>query len=209
MNAEPASFRHGVELLGPWPEWRELLSVIGGVTAGAIETAQAGPLEDKPVGAQRAINYVFKERLTQLGWNSEVLVFPTPSYAKKQGIEPPSQDFPERKIDFMKNHLGIEIAFNHESYLERILFRLNVASEADGVIPGHEVVAGIIVVASDRVKRWGRMDPSVATYEGAQRTLEFVRHSFSVPLILVGLFPDDEPNWPEKSSTFWGNHSKS
>ncbi len=35
----------------------------------------------------------------------------------------------------MKNHLGLEVVFNNESYLERILFRLNVASESDYVIP--------------------------------------------------------------------------
>ena len=203
MKAEFASFRHGAELLGPWAEWKELLSVVGGIAARDIEKTQLDVLVGKPVGAQKAINHVFKERFTQLGWMNEVLVFPTPTYAKKTGVPLPAEAFPDRKIDFMKNHLGVEIAFNHESYLERILFRLNVASEADGVIEDHEVVAGVIVVASERVKRWGKMDQSVATFEGARRTLGLVRHSFAVPLILVGLFPDDVPGWPDKSAAFW------
>jgi hypothetical protein len=117
------------------------------------------------------------------------------------GQPPPSPPFPERKIDFMKNHLGVEVVFNNESYLERILFRLNVGSEADGVIPEHEVVAGVIVVASERVKRWGKMDSTVATFEGARRSIDLVRHAFSVPLVLVGLFPDDD-SWPQVSEAF-------
>ena len=72
----------------------------------------------------------------------------------------------------MKNHLGVDVVFNNESYLERILFRLNVGSEADGVIPSNEVVAGVIVLASERVKRWGRMD-----IHGGNFRKELVAHS--------------------------------
>ena len=202
MKLEVASFRHGAELIAHWPEWAELQSVIQGIKQDKIVHTQINDLRSKPVGAQSALNRVFEDRLTgMLGWQSQVLVFPNAAYARAAGQPPPDPPYPERKIDFMKNHLGLEIVFNNESYLERTLFRLDVASESDAVIRAHEVVAGVIVVASEWIKRWGSMDPSVATFEGAQRSLGLVRHSFSVPLLLVGLFPDDD-SWPAVSDAF-------
>ena len=201
MRTELASFRHGAELLHNWPELHELKSVVSGILRAHIEAEQLGALEGKPVGAQKALNRLFQQRLGQLGWLSQVPLFPTPAWAKAHGKPIPEQPYPDRSIDFMKNHLGVEIAFNNESYLERILFRLNVASEADAVIPEHVVHGAVIVVASEAVKRWGSMDPTVATFEGSLRSLDLVRSSFSVPLVLLGLFPDDD-DWSQPSDAF-------
>lgn len=203
MQSQTRSFRHGTELLRNLPEFHELMSVIGGIRQADIVAVQVGALKGKPVGAQKALNHLFKERLGQLtGWLDQVLLFPTPAWASKNNEPPPAHAYPDRRIDFMKNHLGVEIAFNNESYLERILFRLNVASEADAIIPAHVVHGGVIVVASEAVKRWGSMDPSVATFEGSASSLELVRTSFSVPLVLLGLFPDDGEDWSQPSPAF-------
>jgi hypothetical protein len=173
------------------PELHELQSVISGITAGDIVGQQQGPLQGKPVGAQTALNQLFKERLGKLLWANEVPLFSNP------------QLYPGRNIDFMKNHLGVEIAFNHESYAERILFRLNVASESEAIIPEHVVHGGVIVVASDAVKQWGSMDSSVGTFDGWRRSVELVKNSFSVPLILLGLLPDvADSTWSQPSSAF-------
>jgi hypothetical protein len=202
MKHEISSFRHGEQLIAHWPEWAELQSVIQGIKQEDVLRAHREDLGGRPVGAQKAFNLLFHERLTGiLGWRSQVLVFPTPASARVAGLPAPDPPFPERKIDFMKNHLGLEVVFNNESYLERILFRLNVASESDYVIAENEVVAGVIVLASEQIKRWGGMDPSVATFEGAVRTIGLVRQAFSVPLLLVGLFPDDV-DWPRSSADF-------
>jgi len=208
MKYEVSSFRHGEQLIAHWPEWAELKSVVVGIRQDDVLAVQRGPLAGKPVGAQKAFNHIFHQRLTEmLGWRSQVLVFPTTSYARTAGIHVPDSPFPERKIDFMKNHLGLEIVFNNESYLERIVFRLNVASESPSVIPENEVVAAVIVLASERVKRWGSMDPTVATFEGAQRSIDLVKTSFSVPLVLLGLFPDDD-DWSQTAADFGRNRSE-
>ena len=201
MEIDVASFRHGLELISHLPEWAELQSVMRGITETDIIEIQTQELESRPVGAQRALNVLFNNRLTGvLGWEGQVLVFPNAGYARALGAPAPDPPFPERKIDFMKNHLGVEVAFNNESYLERILFRLNVASESEFVIPESEVVAGVIEVASERLKRWGSMDTTVATFEGSQRSLSLVRNAFSIPLLLVGLFPDE--GWEPISPAF-------
>jgi hypothetical protein len=191
MDIETASFRHGVELLRNLPELHELTSVISGITAADIVAQQQGPLQGRPVGAQKALNQLFRERLGLLLWAEEVPLFANPKL------------YPGRNIDFMKNHLGVEVAFNHESYAERILFRLNVASESDAIIPAHVVHGGVIVVASDAVKQWGSMDPSVGTFDGWRRSVELVKSSFSVPLVLLGLFPDPQDSgWSQPSTAF-------
>jgi hypothetical protein len=191
VDIESASFRHGAELLRNLPELHELKSVISGIKAADVEAQQQGPLGGKPVGAQKALNQLFRGRLSQLGWDEEVPLFAD------------AQLYPGRTIDFMKNHLGVEIAFNHESYAERILFRLNVASESEFIIPEHVVHGGVIVVASDALKHWGSMDPSVGTFDGWRRNVELVKNSFSVPLVLLGLFPDsNDPGWAQPSAAF-------
>jgi hypothetical protein len=65
MNIESGSFRHGAELLRNLPELHELKSVISGIKAANIVAQQQGPFQGKPVGAQKALNQLFKERLIE------------------------------------------------------------------------------------------------------------------------------------------------
>jgi hypothetical protein len=181
MKMETASFRHGEELLQGSPVWTQFQKVVGSIEGLDIQTAQEARRSSPrqaPVGAQTALNDCFRARMQDDGWESEVNVFPS------------GGNYPVRKLDYRKSRIGVEIAFNNSSYLERIVLRLNVASEAPQIADEDQLIAGILVVASPALKAWGRMDATVATFDSARRTLDLVKNSFSIPLILVSLGPD-------------------
>lgn len=187
MRLELASYRHADKFLIHWPQWHEFMALASTISLPQIE-AQQKQLNFAPVGAQRATNLLFESLLTSAnGWAQQAAVFV------------PQQGLPDRKMDFWKEYLGIEVAFNNDSYLERIVLRLNAANTTDPTLLGHVVAVGVVVVASQALKTWGSMDPSVTTFEGASATVRLMVPSFSLPLMLVGLFPETDPVGPSPS----------
>lgn len=179
MRCELQPYRHANRFLVHWPHWHEFLALASTISITETERTQTEVLGGTPVGAQRAINVMFETLLTaEKGWVHQALVYKA------------LDELPDRKMDFWKDYLGIEIAFNNDSYLERIVLRLNAANTTDPGMLDHEVAVGVVVVASQAIKSWGSMDPSVTTFEGARRTIALMQPSFTVPLMLVGLFPD-------------------
>ena len=100
-------------------------------------------------------------------------------------------------MDFVKNQLGLEIVFNHAEALAWNFTRLHMAGESDEVKPEHRIRVGIAVLAAEELKRWGRMDGAVGTYEMALEWLRVMRPILPMPIQLVGLkstgLPDDRP----------------
>jgi hypothetical protein len=185
LKCELQPYRHADKFLLHWPHWHEFLALASTISAEQVERTQVEVLGGAPVGAQRAINVLFESLLSaEKGWSHQV-----PVYRPQNGL-------PDRKMDFWKDFLGIEIAFNNDSYLERIVLRLNAANATDPTLLQYEVAVGVVVVASQALKSWGSMDPSVTTFEGARRTIGLMQPSFSVPLMLVGLFLDKPPDSP-------------
>lgn len=196
MRCQLQPFRHADKFLRHWPHWHEFLALASTISLGQIEAVQQNELAGASVGAQRPTNLLFERLLTSAnGWIKQAPVY-------KPGLE-----LPDRKIDFWKDFIGIEIAFNNDSYLERIVLRLNAGNTSDPQILEHEVAVGVVVVASQSLKSWGSMDPSVTTFEGASRTVRLMQPSFSVPLMLVGLFPESGP--AARSALFGKNRSAS
>ncbi|MDD5094000.1 MAG: BglII/BstYI family type II restriction endonuclease [Dehalococcoidia bacterium] len=82
------------------------------------EKKTGGKKESK--GKQSTLNEMFKEQFTIMGWESEKNVFNDPSN--------------DLTIDFWKRKIGVDVAFNHRSFIGGDLLRLQAAAEVKNII---------------------------------------------------------------------------
>lgn len=198
MYFETYNFRNALAILKQRPEWDELIDVIRGVARDDIIAAQKefmAPGKRTPAGAQRAVNTVFRERLSSSGWIPERRLF--------DGDSSTEEDSARWAMDFIKRGdapegsaepdfgLGVEVAFNHAEAIVWTLLRLDLASEAP-VQESARIDAGVAIYASRSFKKWGRMDSAVGTYEQACQWLKRMRPVVPIPLVLIGLNPRDD-----------------
>jgi hypothetical protein len=107
-------------------------------------------------------------------------------------------------MDFYKESVGIEVSFNHAEAIPWTFTRLNIAGESADVVKEHRVEVGIAIYATDRLKRWARMDGAVGTFETATSWLEIMKPIMPIPILVVGL---DSHGFPEVT-VFRGTRSR-
>lgn len=167
MEAALYDFRNAKDLLASRGDcWHELSTTIASLGSDDLiskqeELAASGR---RPKGGQRALNLLFKERLTLLGWEAEPQLFPSSD-----------PDLRGWRMDFYKSSVGVEIAFNHAEAIPWIFTRLNLAGESPRVRSDHRVDVGVAMFATAGLKEWARMDGSVGTYETACIWLDEMR----------------------------------
>lgn len=181
MERRLYDFRNALALLKTREEhFAELMGVIDRLDAESIVARQESlaRLGRRPRGGQRAINALFRDEFTSLGWISEPALFPADD-ASLRGW----------KMDFYKGGIGVEIAFNHAEAIPWIFTRLNIAGESTHVKREHHVEVGVAMFATENLKSWARMDAAVGTFEIAQVWLDEMRPILPVPILVIGLDP--------------------
>jgi len=176
-----------------WPELIGALSAITDVDIVARHQTYPKP----PAGAQTALNEIIKERLAAFGWEPEPRLF-----------EP--GDGPEWAMDFHdRSAIGVEVVFNHNSYSPLILNKLLLARRYEGVKASSRIRIGVVVAATKRLKKWGRMDGSVATFESFRDTwLPYLGPIVTMPVMLIGLDAEHGDNvWDLEGGDFRGTVS--
>lgn len=165
-------------------DWAEVQTCLEGLTPDLIIDVHLdisrrliGAGKRPPVGAQTAVNAVIRSRLEdEFGWEGQPRLF--------RSDAPGLADW---TMDFYKQGVGIEVAFNNASYFPWIFTRLNVAGESELVITEHRVKVGITICAMSDAKSWGSMDPSVGVFEKVSLWLQVMRPILPVPMALIGL----------------------
>jgi hypothetical protein len=77
---------------------------------------------------------------------------------------------------------------------------LNIAGESSAVMEAHRIDVGVAFFATEALKRWGKMDSAVGTFEVACAWLEMMRPIMPIPVLVVGL---DAEGW-HSSTVFRG-----
>lgn len=124
----------------------------------------------------RTINELFKENLLKYGWNEESRIFQSDKYTGDSW-----------RLDFAKEHISIEVAFNHSSVIAWNLLKPVLAGELNHVEKAIQTELGIIICATDELKRAGGFDNAVGSYEKYLDYLNPLRNQLSVPILLIGL----------------------
>ncbi len=127
------------------------------------------------------INHLIKERLEMRGWRSESPIFADETF--RPG------DKGRFRLDFAKGPVSVEVAFNHGEAAAWNLLKPVLASELNHVMKAIQTEAGVIITATDELKRDGGFDGAVGTYEKYVEYLRPLNDVLSVPLLIVGLKP--------------------
>lgn len=114
------------------------------------------------------LNELFKEEFRDRNWEHEIRLFEEPGT-------------PMAKIDFLKNRVGIEVAFTHSSFLGIDLLKLQTLSYSNL----DKIDVGVYIVGTKGFMN--RLKPGSITFEKAKKYLPHFRSAIQVPIWVVGL----------------------
>lgn len=126
-----------------------------------------------------SINRLLKERLTELEWHEEVGLFKEPPYS--------TENKSRWRLDFAKNNISIEVAFNHQEATAHNILKPVLASELNHVKKEIQTKLGIVIVATKDLKRKGNFDGAVGTFESFQEYFRPYNNIISTPIVLMGI----------------------
>lgn len=182
------SFRYGNELFNEVPEfsvlWEEVKNVLDNITDDDIITHFNNSVRSSKKSISDSINYLIDERLCNLDWNRQSPIFNESEYR-------PTSRGTWWTLDFAKGDIAIEVAFNHGEAVAWNLIKPVLSSELNHVEKAIQTRAGIIVAATDAMKKAGNFDNAVGTYEKFLQYLKPFNNILTVPLVIIGLEAPD------------------
>jgi hypothetical protein len=193
MKYRKFSFRHAEEIFLVDPQftylWNEVQDVLASITdQDIIEEFNNEKRRAKSIS--EAINKLIDVRLKEKGWNAQSYIFADPEYSDNKGTW---------RLDFAKENIAIEVAFNHGGNVSWNLIKPVLSSELNHVEKAIQTQAGIIISATDEMKKVGGFDGAVGTYEKYVEYLKPLNNILTTPMLIVGL---------EAPETFKVNHQK-
>ena len=126
------------------------------------------------------INRLIDQRLVQLNWHRQSAIF-------NDSIYRPQGRNHWWTLDFAKESIAIEVAFNHGEATAWNLIKPVLSSELNHVEKAIQTHAGIIITATDSMKTAGNFDNSCGSYEKFLQYLDPFRNILTVPMIIIGL----------------------
>ena len=128
-----------------------------------------------------AINELLRRGLSGQRWERESAIFSDPEYSRRNETR--------WRLDFASDVMAVEIAFNHGEAIAWNLLKPVMSAELNHVDKTRQTRAGIIITATEAMKRAGNFDGAVGTYEKFQRYLNPMMNLLTVPMVIVGLEP--------------------
>lgn len=179
MKYQIKSFRHGEIILKNEDTykqiWEELITIINSITDDEIKSEFENSTR-KAKSLSEAINKILKEKFVNKGWNKESNIFQGDIYSDNRW-----------RLDFAKESVSIEVAFNHGEAIAWNLIKPVLASELNHVKKDINSEIGIIICATKDLKDKGGFDGSVGEYEKFLTYLDPLRDLLSVPMVIIGL----------------------
>ena len=135
-------------------------------------------MEKTPKSLSKAINDLLKQRFVEKKWNEESAIFQDTKYKGDNW-----------RLDFAKKDISIEVAFNHASVIAWNLTKPVLASELNHVQKAIQTKIGVLITATNDLKRQGGFDSAIGTYEKFLDYLPPLRNFLTTPLLIIGLEP--------------------
>jgi len=176
------SFRHGEIILEQTPEfnktWSELKCVIESISDNEIITMHES-IARNPMSLSQAINTLLKEHLIKKGWKDESPIFQESPYVGDSNKK--------WRLDFAKESISLEVAFNHGEAIAWNLLKPVLAGELNHVKKEIDTEIGVIICATRELKEKGAFDGAVGEFEKFLTYLKPLRNVLTVPTVIVGL----------------------
>lgn len=175
-------------------DYAEITSTIGSISdSDLIEEFQTSKAKRTNIKSlSEPINALLKKRLSDLGWQVESPIFTAEPYESNKAW----------RLDFAKNNISVEVAFNHGEATAHNILKPVLASELNHVPKKIQTRLGIIITATDELKARGGFDGAVGTYSKFVTYLMPYSTIIAVPLIIIGLLPPSSFCIRDKSITY-------
>lgn len=173
------SHRYGEQIIkqNMAEQWGEIENMLAGISDEDL--IKQFPESTNRMSLSAAINTLIYDRLLYEGWQHEVPIFQDKDYIEK--------DAERWRLDFAKKDISVEVAFNHGEAIAWNLVKPVLASELNHVRKAVQTRAGIIILATAKMKARGAFDGAVGTYEKTLRYLRPLNNVLTVPMIIIGL----------------------
>ncbi len=164
--------------------WQQVKDVLDGITDEDLIEEHNDILSRQPEtkSISKAINSLIKKRLEAKHWRSESPIFADSAYSGTDGTW---------RLDFAKDDIAIEVAFNHGGNVSWNLIKPVLSSELNHVDKAIQTKAGILITATDDMKKAGGFDGAVGSYEKYVEYLKPLNNILVTPILVVGLLPPD------------------
>lgn len=230
LDFATSSFRWGLEHLSESePAWLEVKEILRSITREKINAKKResflqwreGKRKSPAVGGQEIINKLIDDEFVRFGWESQVYVLDitkqeisnlaveesvSSKVSNSESDEESSEKIAYWTMDFKKDYIGIEVSFNNAGVLAQNLLRLSVMSESHLKTKEERIRLGILITATDSLKRWSNMDDTVLTFEAVNRIFPLINFNIPTPIVVIGLNNSSEGQ--EWSETNYFGHKK-
>lgn len=180
MKYTLSSHREAITIFENSPDYKDLykevIGVIESVTDEDIIEAFQNSKRSNIKSISEPINKLLKERFISANWNPESPIFKEHDYTDDCW-----------RLDFAKEKISIEVAFNHGSVVAWNLLKPILASELNHVQKAIQTSAGIIICATNKMKKTGNFDDAIGSYEKYIEYLKPMSNILTAPLLLIGL----------------------
>jgi hypothetical protein len=162
-------------------DYKEIIDVLESISEQDLIAAfnQRKLERDSIKSLSEPINLLIRQRLVGLGWASETGIF----------SEPPYNDTNSHRwrLDFSKNLISVEVAFNHGEAIAHNIMKPVLASEKNHVVKEIDTELGIIISATDLLKKTGNFDSAVGSFEKFKTYFKPYNNLVPTPIVLIGL----------------------
>ena len=180
------SHRYALSIVETEPEftqvWHEIQTAIENITEQEIIDSFMSKGEDRGKSISVAINELLKREFINFGWADESPIFQDPNYNGNNKNEKDTW-----RLDFAKENISIEVAFNHSGVIAWNLLKPVLASELNHVQKAIQTQIGVIICATSDMRIAGGFDSAIGTYEKFIYHLPPLNNQLSTPLLIIGL----------------------
>ena len=126
-----------------------------------------------------ALNAAFRTSFIERGWSEQSRLF-------ENGDAEDGEDVPFSKLDFLKDRIGVEVAFSHASFSGIDLLKFQMMSYASL----DKIDVGVYIVVTNALHRTtGKAFDGSVTFEKVVRYLPHFKSAIQVPVLVIGLLP--------------------
>ena len=160
-------------------DYNELIAVIDSISDNDLIEAFNIRKTERPniKSLSEPINHLLKDRLTSKDWISESPIFYDKVYRTNK----------KWRLDFVKNNIALEVAFNHGEAIAHNIMKPVLSSELNHVQKDLQTGMGVIICATNDLKKAGNFDGAVGSFEKFIEYFKPYQNLLPTSIVLIGL----------------------
>lgn len=178
MEFKVYSFRHAETILEKEfkSQYVQIIGILEGIKESEIiKTFQEKGANNKSLST--TINKLLKDRFIESEWEPESKIFKDKDFSKKSAWS----------LDFAKDDISIEVAFNHGTVAAWNLIKPTISGELNHIEKEVNTKIGVVITATNELKKAGGFDGAIGTYEHYLKYIRALNNILTIPILLIGI----------------------